>query len=114
MKKEDLNENFYTRNINPLDPSLVEDCLEIIGNIERRRVDIVNWDEKKKLNEVTKRSGHFLHKDEEQPVMTEAVMDKKEKPIDETVGASSQKEKDFMSGLGDVLRELEQLDGQKK
>jgi hypothetical protein len=105
--KEDFVENFYIRNIRPLDQSLIDECLDIIGNVERRKAEVVNWEERRLLNEVTKRSGHILHKGE--PATKEAQT----QILNETAGATSNKEKELMGGLGDILKNLEQLDEKK-
>jgi hypothetical protein len=104
--KEDFVENFYIRNIRPLDSTLIEECLDILGNVERRKAEVVNWEERRLLDEVTKRSGYILHRDE--PATNAPT-----KILNETAGATSNKEKELMGELGDILRDLEQLDEKK-
>lgn len=85
-----------------LPEDLVSECMAIVDSIENRKADVINWDEKQRLDEATKRSGHFIgatHTDYDGEV------------VDETAGATSDKEKELMSGMGDILKDMEQLDG---
>jgi hypothetical protein len=90
-----------------LDPELVEECMGIIDNLDSRKADKVNWEERRLMDEATKRSGHLIHSGED---MTSEEVEAAQE-LDETAGATNEKEKDLMSGLGDILKEMEQLDG---
>jgi hypothetical protein len=93
----------YDIELPPLDSKLMEECIGIIDNLNSRKVDVVNWEERKAMDEVTKRSGHYINSGELEEV--EAAQQ-----LDETAGATNEKEKDLMSGMSDILKELEQLD----
>jgi len=98
--------NQYDIELPPLDPKLMEECVDIIDNLNSRKVDVVNWEERKAMDEVTKRSGHYINSGED---MTAEEIETAQR-IDETAGATSEKEKDLMSGMSSILKELEQLD----
>jgi len=108
MKKDEVDKIRWDQyNISvPIDLALMEECLEIINTVNRRKLDVINWEEKRQLNEITKRSGHLLHKGEELLTEAGAINDK-------TAGASSPKEKELMSGFSDILKGLEQIDEKK-
>jgi len=99
----------YDIELPPLDPKLVEDMLGILDNLDSRKVDKVNWEERRLMNEATKRSGHFLHFDEGEEDTTPEEVESSQQ-LDEISGATSKKEKDLMAGMGDILKELEQID----
>ena len=93
-----------------LPEELMAEMVEIVENLDSRKVDKVNWEERRQMDEATKRSGHLIHSGEE---MTDEEVESVQQ-LDETAGATSEKEKDFMSGMSDILKELEQLnDGQR-
>lgn len=92
----------YDIELPPLDPKLMEECVDIIDNLSSRKVDVVNWEERKAMDEATKRSGHYIDSGELEVEATQQ--------IDETAGATNEKEKDLMSGMNSILKELEQLD----
>lgn len=108
MNKKEIEEARWSYNqVDELDPSLVEDCMFIINTIDNRKADVVNWKEKEAMNEATKRSGHLIHSGEN--MSAEEV--EAAQQLDETAGATNEKERDLMSGMGNILKELEQLDG---
>ena len=87
---------------------LMEEMVGIVDNLDSRKsTDKVNWEERRAMDEATRRSGHLIHSGED---MTPEEMESAQE-LDETAGATSDKEKDLMSGMGDILKELEQLDG---
>ena len=85
-----------------LPEDLVSDCMSIIDNISNRKSDVVNWEERRLLDEATQRSGKYLGLSQEGYDGEEVV--------NETAGATSEKEEELMSGMGDILREMEKLD----
>jgi len=101
--------NQYNIELPPLDPKLVEECVGIIDSLNSRKADVVNWEERKAMDEVTRRSGHLIHSGED---MTLEEIESAQQ-LDETAGATNKKEKDLMSGMSSILKELEQIDGQK-
>lgn len=51
----------------PVDDKLFEEALDVFDSIEERRPqnDLVNWNERKAMDEATKRSGHQLFTESE-------------------------------------------------
>lgn len=87
-----------------MDEESMDECLNIIERLENRKTgDVINWEEKQALNEATKRSGHFIGS-------SSGGYDGEVAPGDETAGATSDKEKELMSGMSDILKDMEKLD----
>lgn len=86
----------------------MEGMLDILENLDNRKIDKVNWDEREAMNEATKRSGHILSIESEGGLINEDG----EEILDETAGATSDKEKDLMGTLGGIMQEWEKQDGQ--
>jgi hypothetical protein len=92
MKKDEVDKlrwGQYNLSI-PIDEDLMAECLEIFNVVDRRKGgDVLNWEEKAALNEVTKRSGKFLG---------------------QSVEPANPKERDLMKDFGNILNEMEQTD----
>jgi len=85
----------------------MEECVDIIDSLNNRKADKVNWEERRAMNEVTKRSGHYINSDED---MTLEEVETAQQ-LDETAGATNKKEKDLMTEMSNILKEMEQIDG---
>jgi len=110
MKKKEVDDTRWSQ-YQMMTPELPEEDLEgmldILESLDNRKVDKVNWEEREAMNEATKRSGHMLHSGEDMtPEEVESAQE-----LDETAGATNNKEKDLMSGMSDILKELEQING---
>lgn len=94
------NKDFVQYNfISPdLPEDFIEECVDIINNLDSRKVDKVNWEERRQMDEATKRSGKYiLHEDDKQ----------KKAPV-------SEQEQSLMDGLGDIMRHWEGLGDGKR
>lgn len=94
-----------------IDPSLVEYCLSINETLSNRSYssDVINWEEKAEMDQVTRRSSKYL---ETKEIVNYGNPEDsaEEERLDETSGAESKEEKDLMAGMGNILKELEGID----
>lgn len=111
MKESEVNRwDLVMMSEDEIDPNLIEYCLSINETLSNRSCnsDVVNWEEKAEMDQVTRRSGKYLETREivnyNEPEATE------EKRLDETSGAENEGEKELMAGMGDILREIEEYE----
>ena len=113
MKKEDEWSQNYPIIAPDLPDETMNELLGIIDSLDNRKVDKVNWEERRLMNEATKRNGHLIDSGQEDIAFVESGEETTPdgEPIDETAGATSKKEKDLLSGMSNIMKDLEQLDG---
>ncbi len=120
---EDAKWGGYTPEFTEIDPDEMSEMIGIINNIENRKADVINWDEKTRMNEATKRNGHLITSDEDGPnrpyleepstnQTSESNKTKTKNRIDETKVKVTKEEKDLMETLGGIMDIWEETDGQ--
>lgn len=116
MDKKEVDELKWDqlRGISPdLPKEMTEELLGILDSLDNRKADKVNWEERELMNEASRRSGHILSIESEGEMLDSngEVLDADGEVLDETAGSTNEKEKELMSGMGNILKDLEQLDG---
>jgi len=104
-----------------LSKDFLDECLGILDNIEdSKNTDCVNWKERAKMDEATKRSGNMLY-DAESNSDTYKILNsdydvasnsnsKKSKPNVKEAKPANEKEEALMNGLADIMGQIEKLD----
>lgn len=102
-----------------LSKNFLDECLGILENIEnnQKTADCVNWEERAKMDEATKRSGNMLY-DAESNSDTYKVLNscgiasnsKKGEPNVKEAKPVNEKEEALMNGLADIMGQIEKLD----
>ena len=123
MKEQEVDDIRFSRysqveDVN-LPKELLDECLDIIENVEGYKSDSVNWEERAKMDEISRRSGSTLF-DETSEASTLEYLEadsnkktKKGKIKKEEIKPTNEKEEALMSGLADVLGKIDELDEQK-
>jgi hypothetical protein len=97
----------------------LDEALSILENLDSRKVDKVNWEERAKMNEISKRSGKYLMtegstKKESKDIPQEKEVEQKEiKEEKATKYSPNEKEKNLLGYLGGVMNLLEEIDDKK-
>lgn len=126
MSKEDEEINnlrfaFYDQKRDiELPNEFLDDCLEIIENVDSYKLDNVNWKEREKMDNATRRSGNTLFDDNsDADTMKYLEADKSKgksgKNIDrKEIKSSNEKEEALMSGLADIMGKLDEREKSNK
>jgi hypothetical protein len=139
MGEEGIDKLQYSFISPELPKDMIEECVDILDNLNSRKNDKVNWEERRQMDEATKRSGQYISHEEdaysETPTVTKTATRKsakvieeeaeeieekkqvekkpKKKVIEEESPALSDKEKDLLDTLGGVMKLLEGYDGKR-
>jgi len=117
MKNNDI--DYTQRPVSNLPDEFLNECLEILDNIDNRKADCVNWEERSQMDEATMRSGNMLF-DEKSNSDTFKILNnnidignKKDKPEIKEAKPKDEKEAALMAGLADIMEQVEKLDEAK-
>jgi hypothetical protein len=99
-----------------LSKEFIEECLQIFEDIDNRKVDEINWEERAKMDEVSRRNSSFYdpNSDMYHYLNNNGKQTKNKKVKKEELKATNEKEKALMEGLADLMGKIDDFNSIEK
>jgi len=98
-----------------LSKEFLNECLEIFEEIDNRKSDEINWEERAKMDEVSRRNSSFYGADSDMYHYLNSTNSNEKtkgnkKIKKEEIRSSNEKEKALMEGLADLMGKIDDFD----
>jgi len=108
MNKKEIDESRwagYSLETSDVSEEVVEECLSVLNYLDSKKSDVVNWEERAEMDRVTRSHGSINN--------SELLTDEQEITAPDKKFSANEKENELMSGLADIMNQLEDTDGSK-